>query len=72
MFGSGRRGWREDKKIGVGLSIYQSCANRGSVGTLSVFGLQWCRWGVGRGFGPGSEVVGCCYVCVSCEYEFSV
>ena len=31
-----------DKRIGFGL--YQSCGNRG------VFGLRWCRWGVGRGF----------------------
>ena len=30
-----------------------------------VFGLWWCRWGVGRGLGPGSEEVGWCYVCVS-------
>ena len=35
-----------------------------------MFGLRWhgwCRWGVGRGFGPGSGRVGWCYVCVSCE-----
>ena len=25
----------------------------GSVGHVSVFWLRWCRWGVGRGLGPG-------------------
>ena len=35
---------------------------------MSVFGLRWCRWGVGRGFGG----VGWCYVCVSCESGLSV
>ena len=34
--------------------------------------LRWCRWGVGRGFGPGSGKVGWCYVCVSCESGFFV
>ena len=29
-----------DKMIGFG--VYQSCMNRGSVGCVSVFGLQWC------------------------------
>ena len=44
-----------DMRIVFGL--YQSCGNRGHVGRVSVFGLwlcEWCRWGVGRGFGPGS------------------
>ena len=36
----------------------------------SVF--RWCRWGVGRGIGPGSGAVGWCYVCVRCESGFSV
>ena len=60
VFGSGRRGWRRgllDERIGFGL--YKSCQNRGSVGRVSVFGLRWCRWGVGRGLGPGSGVVLC-------------
>ena len=26
-----------------------------SVGRVSVFWLRWCRWGVSRGLGPGSE-----------------
>ena len=56
-----------DEMIGIGL--YQSCRNRGSVGR--VFGL-WCMWGVGRLLGPGSKGVGWCYVCVSCESGFSV
>ena len=57
-----------DERIGFGL--YQSCGNRVSVGR--VFWLVWCRWGVGRGLGPGSGVVGWCYVYVSCESGFSV
>ena len=60
---------------GFGLGFYQSCENRGSIGRVSVFGLRWCgwcRWGVGRGLGPGSGVVGWCYVCVRCESGFSV
>ena len=28
--------------------------------------------GVGRGLGPGSEGIGWCYVCVSCESGFFV
>ena len=42
-----------DEIIGVGL--YQSCGDRGSVGHMSVFllGCGWCRWGVGRGLGLG-------------------
>ena len=31
---------------------------------MSVFGLRWCRWGVGTGSGR----VRCCYVYVSCEH----
>ena len=57
-----------DEIIGVGLC--QSCGDRGSVG--QVFWLRWCRWGVGRGLGPGSGAVGWCYVCVKCESGFSV
>ena len=45
MFGLRRSGWRVDERIGYGL--YQSCGNRGSVGRVSVFWLQWCGWGVG-------------------------
>ena len=32
-----------------------------------MFWLRWCRWGVGRGLGPGSGAVGWCYVCVSLD-----
>ena len=39
---------------------------------LCVFWLRWCRWGVGRGLGPGPRDVGWCYVCVRCESGFSV
>ena len=41
-----------DEKIGIG--IYQSSGNRGSVGRVSVFELRWCRWGVAWRLGPGS------------------
>ena len=69
VFGSGRRVWiegRVDERIGFGL--YQSCGNRGSVGRVSVFWLQWCGWGVGRGLGPGSGGVVLCL----CESGLSV
>ena len=62
-----------DKRIGF--RLYQSCGNRWSVGRVSVFWLRWCgwcRWGVGWGLGPGSGLVGCCFVCVSCESELSL
>ena len=62
-----------DEKIVVGL--YQSCGDRVSVGHVSVFWLRWCgrcMWVVGRGLGPGSGVLGWCYVCVRCESGFSV
>ena len=57
-----------DERIGLGL--YQSCGDRGSVGHGSVFWLRWCgwcRWGVVRGLEPGSGVVGWCDVCVSLD-----
>ena len=41
----------------------------GGVLDMCVFWFRWCRWGVGRGLGPGSGAVGCCYVC---ESGFSV
>ena len=61
------RGWVD---VRIGFDIYQSCGNRGSVGHVSVFGLQSCgcsMWGVEKGLGPGSERVGWCYVCVSTD-----
>ena len=70
-FGSGRRRRRGElvnERIGFGL--YQSCGSKESVGR--VFGLQWCGWGVGRMFGPGSGGVGWYYICVSCESGFFV
>ena len=45
----------------IGFGLYQSCGGRGSVGRVSVFLMWlcgWCRWGVGRGIGPGSGAVG--------------
>ena len=58
-----------DERIGIGL--YQSCRDRGSVGHVSVFWLRWCgwyRWGVGRGLGPWSGAVGMAGpgICVLC------
>ena len=44
-----------DERIVFGL--YQVCVNRGSVWTcvcVWVAVCWWCRWGVGRGLGPGS------------------
>ena len=35
-----------DERICFGLD--QSFGNKGSVGRVSVFGLRWCRWGMGR------------------------
>ena len=72
------RGWVDER---IGLGLYQSCGNMGSVRRVSVFSLRWCgfrgwrmwrMWGVGRGLGSGSGGVGWCYVCVSCESGFSV
>ena len=59
-----------DERIGFGL--HQSCGDRGSVGHVSVFWLQWC--GVG---GVGGEWVGgldqCrCYVCMRCSLDLWV
>ena len=56
----------------IGFGLYQSCGDMGSVGHVSVLWLRWCRWGVGRGLGPGSGAVGWCYVCLRCESGFSV
>ena len=46
----------------IGFELYQSWRNRGSVGHMSVFSLQSCRWRVGRGLGPGLEGWGGVYV----------
>ena len=51
MYGSGRRGWRVDERIGF--RLYQSCGNRGNVEHVSVIWLRWCRWGVGMGIWRG-------------------
>ena len=61
-----------DEKIGLGL--YQSFGNRGSVGRVSVFWLRWCgwcRWRVGRALDHGLEGwYG--VMSVRCESGFSV
>ena len=68
VFGSGRRGWRVDERIGVGFT--------NPVGTGGVLDVCLCFGcsGVGRklvgGLDQGLE--GWCYVCVSCEPGFSV
>ena len=41
---------------------------QGIVGRVSVFGLWWCGWGVAL----DQSLEGWCYVCVSCEFGFSV
>ena len=41
----------------IGFGLYQTSGNGGSVGRVSVFGLLWCMWGVGKGLGPGSRGV---------------
>ena len=56
---------------GLGLG-FTNPVGTGGVVDVCVFWMRWCRWGVGMGLGPGSEVVGWCYVCVRCESEFSV
>ena len=56
---------------GLGLG-FTNPVGAGGVLDECVFGLQWYRWGVGSGLGPGSGGVGWCYVCVSCESGFSV
>ena len=37
--GVGGQGWVDER---IGLGIFQSCGNRGSVGRVSVFGLRLC------------------------------
>ena len=54
----------------IGFWLYQSCENRGSVGCVSVYGLRWCRWGVGKGPGSWSGRVELCLW--RCESGFSV
>ena len=51
----------------IGFRFYQSCGNRRNVGRVSVFWLCWCRWGVGRVLGPGSEGGGGGYVSVQVQ-----
>ena len=64
--GEGVSGWED------WVWAFQSCMNRGSVGRVSVFWWGWCKWGVGKGLGPGSGGVGWFYVCVSCVSGISV
>ena len=58
VFGSGVAGgeggeWM--RELGLG---FTNPVGTGGVGHVSVFWLRWCRWGVGRGLGPGSGAVG--------------
>ena len=60
------------RELGLG---FPNPVGTGGSPHVSVFWLrlcEWCRLGVGRGLGPGSGAVGCCYVCVRCESGFSV
>ena len=69
VFGSGRCVWRGGewmRELGLGFTNHLGAG--GSVGHVSVFWLQWCGWGVGRGLGQGSGAVGWCYVYVSLDY----
>ena len=48
----------------LGLGFTNPVGTGGVLDMCLVFWLWWCRWGVGRGLGPGSGAVGWCYVCV--------
>ena len=76
VFGSGRRGWIGGEWMrGLGLGFSKPLGTVEVLDVSLVFWLRWCgqcRWGVGRGLGPGSGWVGWCYVCVRCESGFSV
>ena len=63
--GVGGEGGEWMRELGLGLT--KTRGDRGSVGHASAFRLRrcgCCRWGMGRGLGPGSGAVGWCYVCV--------
>ena len=48
VFGSGRRRKREGEWMrGLGLGLANPV---GTGGVRRMFGLRWCRWGVGRRF----------------------
>ena len=72
MFGSGQCGWRGGEcgwrggecgwrggecMRGLGLG-FTNPVRTGEVLDVCVFWMWWCRWGVGRGLGPGSGGVG--------------
>ena len=61
------------RELGLG---FTNPVGTGGVLDVSVFWLRWCRWGVGRGLGPGLGAVGWCYVCVSldslCRWQVQV
>ena len=69
--GAGRCGWKGGewmRKLGLGFTNYV-----GAGGVLDMLRwCGWCKWGVGRGLGPGSGAVGWYYVCVGCGSGFSV
>ena len=50
----------------IGLGLYQSLGTGGVLDVCLCFVFS-VVWGVGRGLGPGSGGVGCCYVCVSLD-----
>ena len=68
--GVGGEGGEWKRELGLGFT--NPVETGGVLGMCLCFGCGWCRWGVGRGLGPGSGAVRWCYVCVRCESGFSV
>ena len=69
-------GWRRKRggewMRGLDLGFTNPVGTRGVLVVCLCLGCVWCRWGVGRGLGPGSGGVVWCYACVSCESGFFV
>ena len=66
--GVGGEGGEWMRELGLG---FTNLLGTGGVLDMSCV-LVAVVWGVVRGLGQGSGVVGWCYVCVRCEYGFSV
>ena len=78
VFGSGRRWWRGGEWMrGLGLDFTNPVGTERVLDVCLCFGcggvaVGGCRWGMGRGLGPASKKMECCYVCISCDSRFSV
>ena len=81
VLGSGRRGWRGGEWMrGLCLGFTNPVGTGGVLDVYLCFGCCGvgivCGEWVGRGLGPGSGGVGCCYVCVSldslCRWQIQV